>query len=150
MLTIKTLLASFMIWINAHTGLTIPHLPDIMFKNDEQLFHMVYPGVKYEGPEKSVNVMGVYISDTIYLLNDFDVNDIWDQSILLHELIHHYQEYNDIEDLHECPQRREYHAIMIQKEWLDQQDKNIWEYLSPLWVLGTMSCPGLMGDGRAR
>jgi hypothetical protein len=94
--------------------------------------------------------MGVYISDTIYLLNDFDVNDIWDQSILLHELVHHYQEYNKIEDLYECPERREYHAIMIQKEWVDQQGKNIWEYLNPLWVLGEMSCPGLMGDGRAR
>jgi len=39
---------------------------------------------------------------------------------------------------------------MIQKEWVDQQGKNIWEYLNPLWVLGEMSCPGLMGDGRAR
>lgn len=150
MITIKTLLVSFMLWMNSHTGLTIPHLPDIVYKTDKELFYMIYPGNIYEGPEKSVNVMGVYISDTIYLLNDFDVNDIWDQSVLLHELVHHFQVYNNIEDLYECPERREYHAIMIQKEWLDQQDKNIWEYLNPLWVLGTMSCPGLMGDGRAR
>jgi hypothetical protein len=64
------------------------------------------------------NVVAVYdtISRTIYLPNDWIGKSAADQSILVHEMVHHLQNVAEIK--FECPAAREKTAYLAQDRWL--------------------------------
>ena len=82
----------------------------------------------YDGTE--TNILGLYhsLSGTIYLSKDFWWASTRDQSILLHELVHHMQysrDYKYYKSL--CKGDIEKEAYDIQEKWLKQKGKTLLE-----------------------
>ena len=120
---------SLMLWISTQTGWAVPEPPTITYiENGKEMFLMSHdcdgqPNQPicetYDGGE--TNILGLYhsLSGTIYLSKDFWWASTRDQSILLHELVHHMQysrDYKYYKSL--CKGDIEKEAYDLQEKWL--------------------------------
>jgi hypothetical protein len=136
-MNIAVLMLSMLVWINAQLGTTVSELPRVEYRSSQVLFNMLYPNVEYEEKHKD-EVLGIYLPDLILLDEDFDSTDLWQQSILLHELVHHVQEFAGIE--FDCLPHYEKQAILAQQDWLAGVGINIWDHLDPLYTIARITC----------
>jgi len=87
----KELMLSLILWIGANSTLPVEGvtLPEIEFISSEEL-HDLYT---IEEACDTVEIRALYdLNNTIiYLLDDWDQNNLIDRSFLLHELVHHLQ-----------------------------------------------------------
>lgn len=114
---IQELLDEFTQWIEKNTDLRIKPLAAEKVK-------FVEPGdlVIADGKEHWIRQRnrGLYDIDKqiVYLTRPWDYRDTYDQSVLLHELIHHGQ----VEARHwYCPRAMEWDAYELQEIWLAEQ-----------------------------
>ena len=119
-----------MIWISAVTGFSVPEIPHIKSATFAEMKHISYdcdnvvPATKKVCADTSVGykTLALYIesSETIYISNDFWWPSKKDQSILLHELVHHMQFANNYQKTTESCGRPdlEAQAYSVQSEWL--------------------------------
>lgn len=109
----KALVASLLAWIVAETGLVMPPPPRVVFASAEQLQQRV--------PGRTVALAAVYERDTatVYLRDDWDRSSVANRAALLHELVHHVQEFNRVPV--RCRAARERQAYELTLKWLAER-----------------------------
>jgi hypothetical protein len=113
---LNVLIATYIAWIVAQTGLPAPDYPPI---------HLVTPmemALRYGSPENSgLELQALYnrSNGSIYLPRHWTPNDLRQKSALLHELVHHVQRANNVEL--PCVAAYERQAYDLQIKWLREQ-----------------------------
>ena len=123
------LVMGLMIWISTQTGWPVPEPPEIVYIESSQEMFLLsndchnkpnQPICSTYNPEHS-NILGLYNNEikTIFLEKDFWWASVRDQSILLHELVHHMQ-YTMNWGLYrkKCKGHIEKEAYDLQEKWL--------------------------------
>jgi hypothetical protein len=113
---VDSLIAGYIAWIIAQTGLLAPGHPPIHFVTPMEL------AVRYASPGNSgLEMQALYnrSEGAIYLPQQWLPNDLRQKSALLHELVHHVQRHNGIEL--PCIAAYERQAYDLQIKWLREQ-----------------------------
>ena len=134
----KEIIMALMIWIGANTNYNVDvPAPMFWFLTQDQLEQAYYGEENYEGTV----LYGFYdITLNLIILPDtWDRTDPWDQSVLLHEIIHYLQDVNQIE--YPCIEQMEKDTWPLQKQYLKEEHNFDWDY-DKLWHLLISSCPG--------
>ena len=134
----KEIIMALMIWIGANTNYNVDvPAPMFWFLTQDQLEQAYYGEENYEGTV----LYGFYdITLNLIILPDtWDRTDPWDQSVLLHEIIHYLQDVNQIE--YPCIEEMEKDTWPLQKQYLKEEHNFDWDY-DKLWHLLISSCPG--------
>jgi hypothetical protein len=115
------LLKSLMQWIadNSKYRLINGFVPNLQFVSSDRLDHIANRELDVEFWNK-VSACFEYDHLTIYLSDDFDENDWFDLSTLVHELVHFMQLINGKVDHAACPAALERNAYLLQVDYLDQ------------------------------
>lgn len=133
----KELLAALLIWLSANTYFNTDHdYPVVVFLPQEQLNEMYYQSGEH-GSNKSLHGMYDKDNDTIYLPDTWDRRLPWDQSVLLHEVMHYLQDKNNMEFA--CVAEMERDVWPIQKHYLKTQHNIDWNY-DELWYKVISTC----------
>ena len=117
-------------------------LPEVQFVSREQLFLMRFQ--RKPSSDESLNVQAIQFGHTIYLHEDWDAQNLKDQSILLHELVHIMQDNNNF--YYNCDGDKERLAYYIQEKWLLEEQEFSQEgfykalSLHPLVMVSAMTC----------
>lgn len=115
------LLEAMAIWVGAKLGQSVPAtLPKLVFKPVEQiavsrLKQYTSEIIQQQGRP---NIISIYDSRNkiIYLPDSWTGETAADLSILVHELVHHFQEMRETK--FECEAQREADAFELQERWL--------------------------------
>jgi hypothetical protein len=113
---LDSLVPTYIAWIVAQTGLTIPARPPIHFATAMEM------ATRYGSPENSaLELQGIYnrTEGAIYLPQQWLPDDLRQKSALLHELVHHVQKSNNMEL--PCIAAYERQAYDLQIKWLREQ-----------------------------
>jgi len=143
-----------MIWISAVTGFSVPEIPHIKSATFAEMKHLSYDCDNIISSNKDVckdtsvggKTLALYMesSETIYLSNDFSWTSKKDQSILLHELVHHMQFANNYQKTTESCKRSvlEAQAYSVQSEWLKTYGMSLEKDigLGPLYLYIITTC----------
>jgi len=127
--SVQSLFDEVVSWINANFDLpTTPERPAIEFASTTRLTKMrlddraTWHGFNSEQANavSARNVVAVYdtSSRTIFLPEGWTGNSPTEQSIFVHELVHHFQ--NVAHQRFECPAAREKLAYLAQAKWLEK------------------------------
>lgn len=132
---VDTLTLTLLHWIVAKTGLTAPEPPRVSFVPEYQMTHLFdaasnrdrkpqadVPAIQGEGgahPAFRVQALYLRATATVYLPETWRPGGLRDQSILLHELVHHVQRFNKVVPV--CPAALERQAYELQATWLREQ-----------------------------
>ena len=112
-----SLVAVFLAWIFAQTGLTAD-APPVMLAPKSELEKLYYgPAANHS----SFNLIALYHhpTGTVYLPDTWSAAELPDRSVLLHELVHHVQRVNNVRG--NCRAALERQAIELQIAWLRSQ-----------------------------
>ena len=147
------LILTLMLWIASVSGYHIQTIPKVIYNTHEELVHNLYGCEKQtsdneywcNAPLKENNVLGIYNNDakTIYFRNDLgsEYSKIAQQSILVHELVHHMQYESG--KYFRCRGEKEEEAYDLQNQWLiEQGEKGVQETLklNGLFLMMITSC----------
>ena len=117
----KEILTALMIWISANTYYNTDHpLPNVVFL-----------------PQEEMNKMYDKEKDIIILPDTWDSRDAWSQGVLVHEMIHYYQDQNKM--TYNCTQEMEKDAWPIQQFYLKKVHNYDWDY-DQLWYIMISAC----------
>jgi hypothetical protein len=135
------LIAMLIAWIAAHSTMAAAGPPDIHFVPKPAMNALYF---RDQGKREAFQVEGFYLPDksTVYLPDSWRLTDLRDQSILLHELVHHLQAVNKVHM--SCPQALERQAYQLQLEWLrDNGIEHPYDFagLDVLAVIIATACP---------
>jgi hypothetical protein len=114
--SLDSLIAIYIAWIVAQTGLSAPDHPPI---------HLVTPAemaMRHGSPENSgLELQALYNRNegSIYLPQGWRPDDLRQKSALLHELVHHVQRSNNI--VLPCTAAYERQAYELQIKWLREE-----------------------------
>ena len=125
------LMMSLMLWISTVTGWAIPEPPMVKYIDNGKEFFLLSNDCDVK-PDQQVcidyddnsNILGLYNHNTktIYLNKDFWIASTKDQSILLHELVHHMQYSKDFKHYTMlCKGLIEKEAYDLQEKWLEER-----------------------------
>ena len=108
----KVLVQEYLLWIRAETGLVVPPPPTIVFVSAEKM---------RERAGGSYSAMAIYANDTvtIYLPANWNRREMYHRAMLLHELVHHVQIFNQVPV--RCAAEREWQAYSLTLNWLSRQ-----------------------------
>lgn len=113
----KALILALMTWASAQTGLPVPDTPPIVkHATAEQMHYMAQPGTEYDAASAQ-QYLGLYANGVMWLRDDWDVGNVRDVSVLLHEVVHHMQEEAGAE--YRCRVASERVAHEAQFAWLE-------------------------------
>lgn len=133
---IGMILAPIIVWFSLHTELPVPdYMPEIKMVSDERLWNIYMPGIPFPENPDDGRVLGLYSADVVYISEDCPLSDAFCVSILVHEMVHHYQDHSDRE--YACLGEREEEAYRIQQLWLKHRGIDIWEHIDPMWTIMT-------------
>src|SRR5512147_2291835 len=106
------LIVALMTWIAAEAALVMPPPPHVVMLAADELTEL---------PARQIDVMGFYDRDTatVYLRAEWDPADLRSRATLLHELVHHMQDFNKIPS--RCAAEQEILAYELAVKWLRQQ-----------------------------
>lgn len=106
-------------WITLNAGLKAPEPPKILFLPKAGMNELYYG--KSVVKDSTFDLKAFYDREgrTIYLPHGWNSADLLDNSILLHELVHHWQRMNGLKL--SCPAEFERQAIELQSKWLLEQ-----------------------------
>jgi hypothetical protein len=140
------IITSLMLWIAAATGWPIPDHPNITYIEDEHQFFMMSQECDtkpnqpicetYDGSATNILALYNHLTKTIYLNKEFWWASVRDQSILLHELVHHMQYSRDSEFYsNQCKGDIEKEAYDLQEKWLEKRGRTLYDTieLGPLF-----------------
>ena len=132
----KEILTALMIWISANTYYNTDHpLPNVVFLPQEEMNKMYYKDNEHE-PD-SLHGMYDKEKDIIILPDTWDSRDAWSQGVLVHEMIHYYQDQNKM--TYNCTQEMEKDAWPIQQFYLKKVQNYDWQY-DQLWYIMISAC----------
>jgi hypothetical protein len=108
----EQLIRRFLTWIVDETHLLMPTPPRVL---------TVLPAGMYEraGGSRSVVALYEWQTATIYLPAKWDVARMYDRAVLLHELVHHVQYFNNVPAA--CAAQHERQAYALTAKWLAEQ-----------------------------
>lgn len=132
--TAKSLSEEVIVWISANFDLPAnSDRPQIQFATQTEMMRiriadrMRWRGYVQEEPaaENERSVVAIYdtSSRTIYLPENWRGESATDQSILVHEMVHHLQNLAGVK--FECPAAREKAAYLAQDKWLARFGKSL-------------------------
>ena len=105
-------------WIVSKTGWKIKKAPTISFATPAQLNKMQFGKT---GGSNGITCKALYkkVDQTVCLSTTWSPGDLRDRSYLIHELVHHLQNLNEVEGA--CEGAREMQAYKLQFDWLGEQ-----------------------------
>ncbi len=104
-------------WIALHTGLSVGPPPHIEFVTPAMMTERALgPGI---APSPLLRALYSQRTRTVYLRREWDVTNLRDQSELVHELAHHFQNIHELK--FGCAAEREKLAYDLQFAWLREQ-----------------------------
>jgi hypothetical protein len=108
----STLVMSFLLWIAAETGLIIATPPSVVLVSLQEM---------QQKSGRHFASVALYMRDTstVYLPSGWNGAELYDQATLLHELVHHMQNFNRVPS--ECNAQRERQAYDLTRKWLEEQ-----------------------------
>ena len=106
------LIVALLTWIAAETALVMPPPPHVVLVAEDEMTELA---------TRHIDVMGFYDRDTatVYLRAGWDPADLRSRATLLHELVHHVQDFNKIPS--RCAAEQEILAYELAVKWLRQQ-----------------------------
>jgi hypothetical protein len=114
-------------WLHKHGYIERLPLPGIDKLSQDELCSMAYENHKIKNKnENCTEILALYnyIDNTICIIHDLDINTIYGKSILLHELVHHYQ-YNSKTEINNAEiWQREQAALQLEKRYFKVESKN--------------------------
>jgi hypothetical protein len=122
-------------WIVAHTDYEpLERLPTFLFVSSGELNYLALNDTEagYSGETRSIE--GVYASSIVFLSDGFQIGR--DDDVLLHELVHHFQEMSG--SPLECVGAREPEAYRLQGEFVNET--GIGTAPDPAFILFVSSC----------
>ena len=134
----QVLLAEIVTWLSTHFDLPAIHdHPTVEFVPAAKLASLRYNGSlphrwrasSRQGPAaqspQSFDVVAVYDdkTKTIYLADTWTGANTTEQSVLVHEMVHHLQNLGEMK--YECPAAREKPAYIAQDEWLRRYGRDL-------------------------
>ncbi|MGH1485588.1 MAG: DUF6647 family protein [Cellvibrionaceae bacterium] len=105
----EILLGILIEWLALNSNIDITTPPDVVVMESEDL------AKKYGSP---VYALYAHHEATIYLSNAVDLTTIRGSSVLLHELVHHYQNVSGAMDGYNCARESERLAYETQRDYL--------------------------------
>ena len=108
------------------------------------------PPVHYSPPETLQKLFGSPVlalydhrAGVVYLANTVDVRTIYGASVVVHELVHHYQNESGLTSSYDCLQQSEGLAYKVQKNYLKANSLNPKDYpeLDGFSILIKSLCP---------
>jgi uncharacterized protein DUF6647 len=153
----EALLAAIVMWLAANFDLPASQdWPRVEMVPARELVALRYrdllpPGARGVGPARSMpadggrELVAIYRDDTrtVYLSAGWSGETPAEQSILVHEMVHHLQNIGALK--YECPQAREKLAYQAQQKWLALAGKSLADEfdMDPMTLLVTTACaPG--------
>lgn len=135
----NALVLVFLTWIAEQTGLEIPEPPSILIVSAHEM---------RERSGRPSSVMALYdrAVETIYLPDGWSSAATYDRAMLLHELVHHIQEFNRVPS--RCNAEKEQQAYDLTRKWLSDQgvaDPYGFLNLDELTITILSSCPDADG-----
>ena len=132
----KEIITALILWISANTYYNTDHpLPNILFLSQEEMNSMYYKDNDHE--PNSLHGMDDKDNDLIILPDTWDGRKAWDLGVLLHEMIHYYQDMNEMAFL--CTQEMEKDSWPIQQFYLKNVHAYDWDY-DQLWYIMISNC----------
>ena len=111
------LIATFSAWIVAQTGLTMVEPPRVEFVGQVRMSEIAHgPAIS---PNPQLRALYSQKVSTIYLRSNWSEISLRDQSELVHELVHHFQNAHALK--YQCGAEREKLAYELQIAWLREQ-----------------------------
>jgi len=121
----ESFVLGLMVWISSTSGLPLPDdAPDIARVDPAEMATLAKgPGVA--APEVQSGYLALYHAEsrTVLLRSDWDMRDLRDRSILVHELVHHLQA--EAERDYVCRGAMEREAYDIQAAWLEAREADL-------------------------
>lgn len=139
------LLKGLAIWVGAKLGQPVPaSLPRLVFKSADQVAVLRFKQYASEMVQQQAlpTIISIYDAreNTIYLRDTWSGATAADLSILVHELVHHFQEVQQTK--FECDAAREAKAFELQEKWLRLFGVSLEEefQIDPFTLLVRTSC----------
>ncbi len=127
----ELLLGILIEWLSLNASLTIQESPKVVVMSSQALAE------KYGAP---VHALYGHEQATIYLSDHVDLTTIQGASVLLHELVHHYQNVSGAMDGYSCVRESEKLAYEIQKEYLVANNAEVMPELGAFNILMRSLC----------
>ncbi|RXT56587.1 hypothetical protein B6S44_05875 [Bosea sp. Tri-44] len=139
------LLEALATWLGAKLGQPVPtSLPRLVFKPAGQIAVLRFKQYASEMVQQQdqPNIISIYDAreNTIYLRDTWSGATAADLSVLVHELVHHFQEVHQTK--FECEAAREAKAFELQEKWLRLFGESLEEefQIDPFTLLIRTSC----------
>ena len=132
----KEIIAWLMLWLGTNTYLNADHPhPTVILMPQAEMNSLYFKDNDHE-PD---SLHGLYNKedDTIILPDDWNKEDPFDMSVLLHELVHYLQDVNGMQ--FNCTQEMEKDSWPIQQNFLKKVYNYDWNY-DKLWYIMISSC----------
>ena len=111
------LITTLIAWIAAQTGLSAVPPPRVEFVTQIQMAEIAAgPSI---APNPQLRALYSQRAATIYLRGNWNSVGLTDQSDLVHELVHHFQNIHNLQ--YQCGAAREELAYKLQIAWLKEQ-----------------------------
>jgi len=126
----ESFVLGLMVWISSVSGLSLPEdVPEITRVAPEHMASLAH-GAGAAGPETESGYLALYHADsqTVLLRRDWDMRDLRDRSILVHELVHHLQA--NAGRAYVCKGAMEREAYEIQAAWLEARGADLLEVMN--------------------
>ena len=148
------LILALMVWLAPHMAVTPAELgtlpvPEVTYHTQEELYRAHNATMTYLGEDSPHKVMGLYqFPDEFMVEHGFDPEDVISQSVLLHEMVHHFQAHSTTR-AYECDAARDREAYLIQEMFLKERGHDLFTNegerptygLEVLFFVGITNCP---------
>ena len=111
----REILLALLLWLGNNTDIVIDntYIPEIIFISPTEICKFI------QEKENCSTVAFYYLKDrSIYLPDHWSKDNVVHKSILLHELVHHFQHINNTN--FQCPRHQEKQAYEIQFAFLEE------------------------------
>lgn len=134
----KTLIAFIMLWIGSETdyNTNIPH-PKVLMVSESTLTKMYYGNKE---AQDEIHALYNTESDTIYIRDTFNLYNVFDKGVLMHEIMHYVHDINGaVGTKFDCMAQSEAEIYPLQKKYLLEVHGVKWEY-DPMYLKVISSC----------
>jgi len=128
---VEILLSILIEWLSLNANMTIKEQPTIVIMTSQELDN------RYGKPVHALYEQG---KETIYLSDNIDLNTFQGASVLLHELVHHYQNLSGAMEEYSCIGELEVLAYATQKQYLLANGAKVMAELDPFNVFMRSFC----------
>ena len=134
----KTLIAFIMLWIGSETdyNTNIPH-PKVLMVSESTLTKMYYGNKE---AQDEIHALYNTESDTIDIRDTFNLYNVFDKGVLMHEIMHYVHDINGaVGTKFDCMAQSEAEIYPLQKKYLLEVHGVKWEY-DPMYLKVISSC----------